>query len=132
MKKRGKSSKKEKFTKKGKASKGKGIFKIFLNFIPIFLMIGLIPLVKLDLVLTSFFAVIIVISFLIRYEKNEYIYFLIGFILMFIFEYLFIATGVEVFEKATVLAIPFYLPVIWGYGFVVIKRGVLIIEGMLN
>jgi hypothetical protein len=46
-----------------------------------------------------------------------------GFIFMTLSEYLFISTGVEVFERDSLFGLmPLWLPFLWGYGFVVIKR----------
>jgi len=63
-----------------------------LNLIPIILMIGLIPLVKNDYWLTAVYVLIIAISFLIKYEKKEYIFLLFGFFGMILSEYFFIST----------------------------------------
>jgi len=55
-------------------------------------MIGLIPLVKNDYWLTAVYVLIIAISFLIKYEKKEYIFLLFGFFGMILSEYFFIST----------------------------------------
>jgi len=55
--------------------------------------------------------------------------FLFGFITMIVFEYLFVSTGVESFVRNSLLGImPLWLPFLWGYGFVAIKRSVEILD----
>jgi hypothetical protein len=102
---------------------------ILLNALPILLMVGLIPLVKNDYTLTFIYAVIIAIAFAIKREKKDGIIFLSGFILMIIFESIFVSTGVETFVRHSLFGImPLWLPFLWGYGFVGIKRTVKILE----
>jgi hypothetical protein len=103
--------------------------KIFLNFIPILIMIATIPLIKNDYFLTIFFAVIIVVSLTIKYTKNDFTLLILGFLFMTISESLFISTGVETFIRNSLFGLmPLWLPFLWGYGFVAIKRLVQIIE----
>lgn len=104
--------------------------KIFLNSIPILIMIGLIPLVKNDYLLTVFYFVIIVVSLkLIKFKKNDVIILLFGFIIMIVFEYIFISTGVETFIRNSLFGVmPLWLPFLWSYGFVAIKRSVEILD----
>jgi hypothetical protein len=105
------------------------ILKIFLNAIPILFMVALIPLVKDDYPLTLFYVIIIIIALSIKRENNEYMIFIFGFIIMIIFEYFFISTGVEVFNRHSLFNImPMWLPFLWGYGFIAIKRSVEILK----
>ncbi|MEK7598658.1 MAG: hypothetical protein AAB487_02885 [Patescibacteria group bacterium] len=102
---------------------------IFLNLVPILVMIGLIPLIKNDYWLAFIYAVVIIISLAIKYEKKEYIFLLFGFFGMIISEYFFISTGVETFERNSLLgAMPLWLPFLWAYVFVVIKRAIKFLE----
>ncbi len=102
----------------------KKVLSIFLLSLPILLMVGLIPLVQNDYFLTLLFIVIIFISIkLIRSTKKDHIVLTFGFIAMIIFEYIFISTGVETFNRNSLLGImPLWLPFLWSYGFVAIKR----------
>lgn len=101
----------------------KKIGKIFLEGIPILLMLSLIPLVKNDYLLTLFYIIIVLIAFKVNYIKNEWAVFFGGFILMIIFECIFILTSVETFIRSSLLTImPLWLPFLWGYGFVAIRR----------
>lgn len=96
---------------------------IFFEMIPILVMIGLIPLIKNDYLLSLFYIIVILISFKIKYVKNECRIFTAGFVLMIIFEFIFISTGVEIFFRNSLLNVmPLWLPFLWGYGFVAIRR----------
>ena len=105
------------------------VVKIFINIIPVILMIGLIPLIKNDYWLALIYAVIIIVSGAIKYEKGEYIFLLFGFFAMTISEYFFVSTGVETFNRNSLFGLmPIWLPLLWGYGFVVMKRAIKILE----
>jgi len=102
--------------------------KIFLNTIPLILMILLIPFVINDYILALLYVLIISISFIIRYEKKDYVFLIFGFAFMIISEYFFISTGVEVFRRNSLFGImPIWLPLLWAYAFVAIKRAIVIL-----
>ena len=70
-----------------------------------------------------------IISFSIKKEKNDLPLFVFGFLFMTISESLFISTGVEKFQRISFLGImPVWLPFLWAYGFVAIKRAVGILD----
>lgn len=102
------------------------IVKIFLNTLPILIMVGLIPIVKNDYWLVLIYIFIILISFsLIKASRKDFIVFVFGLLAMIFFEYIFISTGVETFVRNSLFGImPIWLPLLWGYGFVAIKRSV--------
>jgi len=105
------------------------IFKIFLNAIPILIMIGLIPVIRNDYWLALVYCLIIIISFIVKYERNEYIVLFFGFFIMIISEYIFVSTGVETFVRNTLFGLmPIWLPLLWGYAFVALKRAVKLLE----
>lgn len=105
------------------------IIDIVLNIIPILVMIGLIPVIQNDYFLTVIYVVIILISFFIKKEKGDVFIFIFGFLAMIISEMVFISTGVETFVRNTLFGLmPLWLPFLWGYGFVAIKRGIKILE----
>ncbi len=96
---------------------------ILLNAIPVLLMIGLIPLVQNDYLLTLLYIVIIVIALSIKHTPYDVSVFAAGFVLLTISEYLFIRTGVETFTRNSLFGVmPLWLPFLWGYGFIAIKR----------
>jgi len=103
-------------------------YKVIVQLIPVILMIGLIPLIKNDYLLTGAYILIIVICFAIQRKRNEFYIFVYGFLMMIIFEYIFVSTGVETFIRNSFFGyIPLWLPFLWAYSFVVIKRTCLII-----
>ena len=105
------------------------VSKIILNVIPILMMISLIPLVRNDFVLTGMYAAIIVVALLIKRERNDLLILVFGFFIMIASEYLFISTGVETFQRNSLLGLmPLWLPFLWAYGFIAIKRSVLILN----
>lgn len=112
----------------------KKIVKIFFNTIPILIMIGLIPLVRNDYLLTILYIIIITLSLMfIKCKKLDMVVLLFGFIVMMIFETIFITTGVETFIRNSLFSImPLWLPFLWAYGFVAIKRSVEVLDNKTN
>ena len=107
----------------------KKAFKIFLNIIPVLFMIGLIPLVESDFILTSLYVAVIIVSLLLVRNHGELLFFCLGFVCMIVSEYVFISTGVETFVRNSLFGImPLWLPFLWGYGFIVIRRSVHILD----
>ena len=93
--------------------------------IPTLIMIGLIPLIINDYLLTAIYAVIIAISLIIKKTKNDILVFVFGFFIMIASEYLFVSTGVETFQRNSLFGLmPLWLPFLWGYGFIAIKRSI--------
>lgn len=91
-------------------------------------MIGLIPLVANDYLLAFLFLVVIVISLTIKRTPLDLTALIAGAILMTLAEYLFVSTGVETFTRNSLFGImPIWLPILWAYGFVAIKRIVYIL-----
>lgn len=96
---------------------------ILLNSIPILVMIGLIAPIKNDYLLLLVYTFIIAVALLIRYEEKDWLAFVIAVVLLPVFEYIFVSTGVETFTRQSLFGImPIWLPVLWGYAFVAIKR----------
>lgn len=92
-------------------------------------MIGLVPLVQNDYLLTILYIVLIIALFKIQKTKNDFLVFCVGLIGMTLSEYLFISTGVETFTRASLFSImPLWLPFLWAYGFVAIKRSIEILN----
>lgn len=101
---------------------------ILINAVPVLFMIGLIPLILNDYWLTLAYVVAILVALIIKKEKNDLLIFVFGFFVMIISEYIFISTGVEVFQRNSLFGLmPLWLPFLWGYGFIVIKRAVMIL-----
>lgn len=107
----------------------KKTFKILVNAVPVIVMVALIPYVSNDYLLTLIYVAIIIVAFMIRRKRNELTTFVLGFCIMLVSEYFFIRTGVETFHRISLLGImPLWLPFLWGYGFVSIKRAVEILK----
>ncbi len=101
---------------------------IFLNAVPVIVMIALIPLISSDLVLSLAYAIVVIFAFMIERKKKEVTVFIFGFFIMIVAEYIFISTGVETFQRNSLFGImPLWLPLLWAYGFVAIKRSIEII-----
>ena len=102
---------------------------ILYNALPILAMMGLVPLVLNDYLLAIICIAIIIGAFFVKISKHDLTIFAVGFFTMILVEALFIRTGVETFNRNSLLGImPIWLPIIWGYGFVSIKRLIEIIE----
>jgi len=104
---------------------------ILLNILPIALMVALIPIVKNDLLLTALYVIVIAFSFALKQYKKDIVVFVFGFIIMTASEYIFLQSGAETFNRNSLFGImPLWLPFLWGYGFVVIKRSTLLLVGV--
>lgn len=92
-------------------------------------MIGLIPLIANDYILALVYFGIIVVSLLAKKTANDFLVLVFGFFVMIASEYLFVSTGVETFTRNSLLGLmPIWLPFLWAYGFVAIKRSVEILN----
>ncbi len=92
-------------------------------------MIALIPLIKDDPFLAIIYTAIILISLAIKREKGDVIFIIFGLVAMTVFESIFISTGVETFTRNSLFGMmPLWLPFLWAYAFVVMKRSIKIIE----
>jgi len=101
----------------------KKIRDIILNAIPTLAMIALIPLVSNDYLLSFLFLLVIIIALAIKRTPLDLTALGAGMVLMTLAEYIFISTGVETFARTTLFGImPLWLPILWAYGFVAIKR----------
>ena len=107
----------------------KKIFAISIIALPVVLMVALIPFVTNDYLLTATDAGIILAVLARRHARSDLFALAFGFIAMTISEMFFIHTGVETFNRTTLFGImPLWLPILWAYGFVAIKRSVAVLE----
>lgn len=105
--------------------------RIFATAFPVFLMIALVPYVRNDYVLTGIYIAIIAISAL-RYTRKDFIFLVFGFFILLLGEYFFLLTGVETFERRSLLGVmPLWLPFLWSYIFVTMKRSVALFDKYL-
>lgn len=92
-------------------------------------MIGLIPFITNDYILTLIYIVFIAVTLLIKREPGDLLAIFFGLIIITFFEYIFVKTGVETFNRNTLFGVmPLWLPVLWAYGFILIKRGLNILN----
>lgn len=102
---------------------------IVLYALPIVVMIGLIPLIKNDYVLSLVYLACIITLLFIKSEKNDLFAVIFGFIAITISEAFFVSTGVETFIRNTLFGLmPFWLPLLWAYAFLSIKRSLRILD----
>jgi hypothetical protein len=91
-------------------------------------MIGLIPVIKNDFWLALIYVFIVVVSLIIYRETKDIKIFIFGLAVLSVSEALFVSTGVETFERRSLFNLmPIWLPILWGYGFIAIKRVVYIL-----
>jgi len=103
--------------------------RILIQVIPVILMIVLVPLIKNDYYLLAADAAIIVIALFIKYEKRDWVFLLFGFFIMIISEYIFTSTKVETFNRNSLFGLmPIWLPFLWAYSFIVLKRAIMILS----
>jgi hypothetical protein len=96
---------------------------LILSIFAVALMFSLIPFVRNDYTLSIAYLAIIGAVFGYRHDKKDITVFFYGLVLMTVSESFFIATGVETFVRNSFFGLmPLWLPLLWGYGFVVIKR----------
>ncbi len=108
------------------------IVRVLMTAAPVFFMIALIPYVLNDFILAGIYIGIIAIS-AIRYTRKDFIFLVFGFFMLLAGEYFFLLTGVETFERRTLFGMmPVWLPFLWAYVFVVIKRSVHLFEKYLD
>ena len=102
---------------------------VALYALPIVFMIGLIPLIPNDYALTVIYSACIVALLFIKSEENDVTALLFGFVAISISEFFFVSTGVETFTRNSLFGImPLWLPFLWGYAFVTIKRSLRILD----
>lgn len=91
--------------------------------LPVLAMVLLIPFVRDEYLLVGAYLALVSVGLSIRRERHDGLAFFSGLVLMTASEVLFIHTGVETFSQNSLFGLmPLWLPLLWGYGFVAIKR----------
>jgi hypothetical protein len=102
---------------------------LIVNAAPVAFMIALIPAIKNDYFLAGIYLAIAAMSFVLYREKNDLYAYVFGLLIITLAETYFIMTGVEVFQRTSFLGImPIWLPLLWAYAFVAIKRSVRMLD----
>ncbi|MBI2064548.1 MAG: hypothetical protein HYT62_00655 [Candidatus Yanofskybacteria bacterium] len=92
-------------------------------FLAVVIMVSLAIFIVNDYILTAIYLGIIVASVIFRREKADLLILVVGFFGTLIGESLFLSTGIETFTRTTLLGImPLWLPFLWSYIFLAIKR----------
>ena len=103
----------------------------FNGIVALVIMIGLIPTMTDDLWLTGTYVLIAALSIWFDYQRGDVSIFIIGGAALLVSEYFFISSGVEVFVRHSLFGVMLvWLPVLWGFAFVVIRRCLTVIEGV--
>ena len=105
--------------------------KLLLYIAAIVIMIALIPIIQNDYILAGIYVLFALLTLVIKRQKKDVLFLLFGFVGLFISEYFFISTGVETFNRHTLFGVmPFWLPFLWAYVFMVIGRCIRILDGV--
>ncbi len=97
--------------------------------IPIALMIGSIPWVVDDYMLTVVYAACIAGLLSVKSEDHDVLALVFGFAAITVSESFFVSTGVETFTRNSLFGImPLWLPFLWAYAFLTIKRCLRILD----
>ncbi len=92
-------------------------------------MIWLIAEVANDYLLTVVYIFIMGFSFAIKREEKDFLFLGFGFFIMLLSEIFFVSTGVEIFLRNSLFGImPLWLPFLWGYVFVAMRRAIIILN----
>ena len=95
----------------------------FVEILPLIAGFILQPFIHKEYQFTAILIIILIISMKIKYYKGEWKLFLSGLIIGFIFEALAgLIYRMQYWENASLLGIPIWLPIFWGYGFILIYR----------
>jgi len=96
---------------------------IWFQLTPLFFVLIVFFFTQNELYVTLWVIILIVLTFYIKYYKNEWKVFLFGTITGFLFEIGGdLIYKAQYWENASLLGIPVWLPLMWGYGFIFIRR----------
>lgn len=105
------------------------VTRVAANALPVVGMILLIPFIRNDYVLAALYVSVIVAALAIHRDRRDRVFVVFGFIASFFAEALFISTGVETFERNSLLGImPLWLPFLWAYIFFALRRAVVALD----
>ena len=96
--------------------------KIIRELIPVLVMVVLLVFFRSEVAITIFAVIIIAITFRMKHEKRELTLFLFGCVMGIIFELTGNYLLNQKWGEASFFTIPVWLPLTWGYGFVIIRR----------
>ena len=106
---------------------------IFVYFLTVLALVGLIPFIVNDYILAAIYAGFIVAFATLKKQRGDWIFIAVGFIALFFGENFFISTGVETFNRTSLFDImPLWLPLLWSFIFLVMKRVFWIVYSYIN
>ncbi|MEK9176840.1 MAG: hypothetical protein AAB923_00935, partial [Patescibacteria group bacterium] len=98
--------------------------RIVMESVLVLFMIGLVPLITDDYILTGVYVLLIAGSLLVKRNPGDLLVFGVGFVVMLATEYFFVSTGAEIFTRNSLFGVmPLWLPLLWGYAFIAMRRG---------
>ncbi|MEI7719536.1 MAG: hypothetical protein WCI72_06710 [archaeon] len=100
----------------------KQVKNIFLELLPVIIAIIVLTFITSEIALFFIILVILLVSFKIKYLKREFYVFLFGLIAGIIFELIGNSLLGQTWGEASFFRIPIWLPLSWGYAFVIIRR----------
>lgn len=95
---------------------------IIIELIPILIVLLLLCLFRNEIAITILTLLAIIFTFTIKYQKNEAYIFLFGLIIGIILELIGNFLLGQSWPDASFFSIPIWLPLTWGYGFIIIRR----------
>lgn len=104
--------------------------KVMLVYVmPVLFMIWLIPIVNNEILLSLIYIAFTATLLAAKREKNDILALGFGLVVVTVAEYFFVSTGVETFTQNSLLGVmPLWLPFLWAYIFVSIKRTVRVLD----
>lgn len=97
--------------------------RILVPLIPFLIAQAFIPLVRGELWLTIIITAMLLVTLRIRYERGEWKVMVLGIVVGFIVEVVtFSVYRLQHWDNASLFGVPYWLPIIWGYGFLIIRR----------
>ena len=96
--------------------------KILSELLPVFILLVLLLFFRSEIAITCLVILSILITFKIKYYKKEIYVFLFGSIMGILFELIGNFLLGQSWGEASFFTIPIWLPLTWGYGFVLIRR----------
>jgi hypothetical protein len=100
----------------------KKIKEIILELLPVIILIILLIFIRSEIGIVILVILGIIGTFLIKYQKNELYLFLFGAVIGIIFELIGNILLGQSWPEASFFSIPIWLPLSWGYGFIIIRR----------
>lgn len=99
------------------------IREVIIQLLQLIMVFVILTFTRNEIVFAFVIAILLLVNFKIKYSKNEWELFLIGCLAGFIIE---VALGkiyrLQYWQQDSLFGVPLWLPLLWGYGFVFIRR----------